>query len=205
MDERNEGRTRSEDVPGAADDDVAPSALHAPRTARALARHHGRSLRWLVFGTVVTTVCVVAVWVGTDRDIGWLEGVGSRLAAVGVVLLALGACGLYANVQMRQILTAGPWSTRRAHQFPSSRLKGVGVVLREPSGELRPLLVLSTRQRYRHTAPGPEGTLCWCPGPGGRGVLVRPGGDELLYARPPFTGWGRRTRIEDAERAGLGA
>ncbi|MEU6001033.1 hypothetical protein ABZ837_24790 [Streptomyces sp. NPDC047197] len=217
MSERNEGRARPDPgglSPGAVDDEhvpvpeedhAGPPALHTAVTARGLARHRSRSLRWLVLGILVTAVCVVAAWWGAASGIEWLEGVGSRLAAAGVVILGLGASGLYANARMRQILAAGPWLTRRAHQFPPSRLKGVGVVLRDPHGGLCPLLVLSTRQRYQHAMTGPDGTLWWCPGPGGRGVLVRPDGHELLYARTPFTAWGRRTRIEDARRAGLDA
>ncbi|MGW6274083.1 hypothetical protein [Streptomyces sp. NPDC055060] len=180
-------------------------ALHHPRTARALARHRGRSLRWLAVGVLMTIVFGGAAWTGSHRGIEWLKNVGSPLLAAGLVCLALGVCGLYANVRMRQSLKTGPWLTRRAHQFPPSRLKGVGLVLLDPSGALCPLLILATRQRHQRALTGSEDTLWWCPGPTGRGVLVRPEGDELLYARPPFTTWGRRTRIEDATRAGLGA
>lgn len=194
------GRDRAPDPP---EDGSGPPALHTPRTARALARHRSRSLRWLVISAVATTLFAVATWTGSVRGIEWMEGVGARLTAAGVVSLGLGACGLYANARMRQILKAGPWLTRRAHQFPPHRLKGVGIVLRDPSGALCPLIVLATRQRQQDAVEGPEGALWWCPGPKGRGVLVRPDGHELLYARPPLTRWGRRTRIEDAKKAGL--
>lgn len=206
MSERNEGQagtpvgsmTDTEDGEG-------EPALHAPRTARALAGHRRHSLRWLLIGIIVTVVSVAAAWAGAVSGIEWLRGVGSRLAAAGVVVVGLGAGGLYTNARMRRILKAGPWLTLGAHQFPPHRWKGAGVVLRDPSGELRPLLILATRRRVRRAVTGPEGTVWWCQGPGGRGVLVRPDGDELLYARPPFTAWGRRTRILDAKKAGLAA
>lgn len=199
MSQRTEGQATA---PG--ESEPGPPALDTSRTARALADHRGHALRWLVIGVVVTAVCVVAAWMGATRGIEWIEGVGSRLAAGGVVCTCLGASGLYANARMRRILQAGPWLSRRAHQFPPSRWKGAGIVLREPSGELCPLIVLATRQRARHVVAEQDDSV-WCPGPGGRGVLVRPDGDDLLYARPPFTSWGRRTRIEDAKKAGLGA
>ncbi|MGW0909629.1 hypothetical protein [Streptomyces sp. NPDC002853] len=200
MSERTEGQATKHEKP-----QTDSPALHTSRTARALARHRGHALRWLVLGVVVTAVCVVAAWLGATRGIEWIEGVGSRLAAGGVVCIGLGASGLYANSRMRRFLKAGPWLTRRAHQFPPSRWKGAGVVLRDPSGELCPLLVLATRQRARQAVAEQDGSVWWCPGPGGRGVLVHPDGDELLYVRPPFTSWGRRTRVEDAKKAGLGA
>lgn len=200
MSEHTEGQATARVVP-----EPGPPALHTSRTARALARHRGRALRWLVIGVVLTAVCVVAAWMGANRGIEWIEGVGSRLATGGVVCIGLAASGLYANARMRQILKAGPWLLRRAHQFPPSRWKGAGIVLRDPSGALCPLLVLATRHRARHIVAERDDSVWWCPGAGGRGVLVRPDGDELLYARPPFTAWGRRTRVEDAKKAGFGA
>lgn len=83
MSERNDGLTRSHpgsvpdspeavtDAPNAIDSDHAPvpaqdgsgpPALRAPRTARALARHRNRSLRWLVLSVIAITVFAVAAW-----------------------------------------------------------------------------------------------------------------------------------------------
>ncbi|MER6094365.1 hypothetical protein ABT154_00560 [Streptomyces sp. NPDC001728] len=146
---------------------------------------------------------VAAVGVGVLRPGEWATSVVSPLVGLGIVALVIGVGARSLAPRIRHALGTGAWSAHAA--VPVARTwHAATVVLSDPdSGEMWPLTVVTTRQRYERVRPGPDGVLWWCGDPRTGGVLSPPGGGELVWAKPVRGGAARRRIVERAVRAGL--
>ncbi|MFF0555562.1 hypothetical protein [Streptomyces sp. NPDC004266] len=171
-------------------------ALDVEETAGALGRYRRRAERLIIGGGVTLALAVGLGALGASAPV-------LTILSLGIVALGAGAGSLVLARRMRRALGAGVWSAHPAVGVGQSRY-ATSVVLRSPDGgEVWPLTVIATRQRYELLRPGPDGVLWWCGDPRAGGVLAAPGGGPLIWAKPMRGARVRRRIVARAEAEGL--
>ncbi|MFJ2650400.1 hypothetical protein ACIO1C_27225 [Streptomyces sp. NPDC087420] len=169
---------------------VGEVALDVTETAEALARYRSRAGMWLRVGLTTAAGGVVVELANTARRLEWADLVAEGMGGLALAPLLIGLSALRLARLMRLRLAARPWTALPAETAPHGP-HAAAVVLRDPaSGELVPLTLVGLQGRHHAADPRPTGELWWCGDPETGGVLARPGGAELIWARTP----GRLTR-----------
>ncbi|MYV55428.1 hypothetical protein [Streptomyces sp. SID3212] len=169
---------------------VGEVALDVTETAEALARYRSRAGMWFRVGLTTAAGGVVVELANTARRLEWADLVAEGMGGLALAPLLIGLSALRLGRLMRLRLAARPWTALRAETAPHGP-HAAAVVLRDPaSGELIPLTLVGLQGRHHAADPRPTGELWWCGDPATGGVLARPGGAELIWARTP----GRLTR-----------
>ncbi|MEU8762886.1 hypothetical protein [Streptomyces sp. NPDC048659] len=171
-------------------------AIDHPTTRQALDRYRGRALCWAGGGLVTM---LLGVFLG-----GIQPGVGVLGSMLGFAAWGLGLFALRNYWRIRQVLRTGPWLACTAVTAPSV-WSGPSVVLRHPAtGTVMVRSVVAVRQRWHLAEPDARGVLWWCGDVTRGGVLVRPDGDGLLWARTVGSAREKRTAIRSGLLTGAG-
>lgn len=158
-------------------------------------RHYRRhAWTWLCGGTAGT---VGSPWIGITADASDRNWLGSIMAVLWVLCISaslFGICMTYNSARMRSRLRRYPWKPYRVNVLPAG-LGGPVVQLRPKDSNtvfIQSVVALNFRWRYVRDSD----TLWFCGVPGQGGVLARPGGAPLLWARPvriaPLRHWHER-------------
>lgn len=181
------------------------TAIAFPATAEALARYRRRAGVWCAVGGAVLAAGAVLVplaesavgWTGWLRTVTPLFGAGLGALCVGLVLA-------FNARRMRGRLSDGPWTACAARSTAPGRSGAPRVVLRDPrTGDLVCLGAVVSQFTVHLTETGWDGILWWCGDPVRGGVVSRPGGEGLFWARP-VTGVRRRRLVAWAQGTGIG-
>ncbi len=163
-------------------------AIDYPATCEALEIYRRRAWCWAGGGFVTMLLAVLLGWM--------LPGAGMWAGGLGLATWGIGLFALRNHWRMRRVLRSHPWVACAAVTTPSM-WSGPSVVLRNPiSGAVLVRSVVAVRQRWYLAEPDARGSLWWCGDPAGGGVLVRPDGDGLLWARA--VGAARALRVSRA-------
>ncbi|MBC9719723.1 hypothetical protein H9Y04_45445 [Streptomyces sp. TRM66268-LWL] len=123
---------------------------------------------------------------------GLLPGAGVWAGGLGLTAWGIGLCALRNHWRMRRVLRAHPWVACTAAVRPSV-WSGPSVVLRAPTNDsVFVRSVVAVRQRWHLAEPDARGRLWWCGDASGGGVLMRPSGGDLLWARDVGTARAQR-------------
>ncbi|WP_103533248.1 hypothetical protein [Streptomyces sp. SM11] len=182
------------------------TAIAFPATAGALARYRRRAGVWCVVGGAVLAAGAALI-VLAESAVGWtdwLRAVMTPLFGTGLGALCVGL-GLAFNARrMRRRLSDGPWTPCAARSKDPGRSGAPRVVLRDPrTGDLVCLGAVVSQFTVHLTETGWDGILWWCGDPVRGGVVSRPGGEGLFWARP-VTGFRRRRLVAWARETGIG-
>ncbi|QIQ03559.1 hypothetical protein [Streptomyces liangshanensis] len=179
-------------------------ALDVPATAEALARYRSRAGMWVRVGLTTAAGGAVVELANAAKRLDWADVVAEVMGGLALAPLLVGLSALRLARLMRLRLAARPWTALPAVTAPHGP-HAAAVVLRDPApgGEPVALTLVGLHDRHRAADPGPDGELWWCGDPQVGGVLARPGGTELIWARTP--GRLTRERILAAVRRAEGA